>query len=66
MIAQAKRNYILMFKNNKFFSFPPLVFVVVFFVFLWRYKNTREAFGDPEKAVETLRYELERGKKIYW
>ena len=54
MIAQAKRNYILMFKNNKFFSFPPLVFVVVFFVFLWRYKNTREAFGDPEKAVETL------------
>ena len=37
MMAQAKRVYILIFKNNKFFF---LFFVAVFFVFLWRLKLT--------------------------
>ena len=54
MLAHAKRVYILIFKNNKFFSFFPFFRRGVFRVPMEIRINTRETLGDPDKAVETL------------
>ena len=51
-MAQAKRVYILIFKNNKFFF--PFFRRGVLRVPMEIKINTRETLGDPEKAVETL------------
>ena len=59
MIARAKRIYILIIKVNKLFSsFSSRCFLKeienMYSVFLSSYRNTRESFGELEKAVETL------------
>ena len=58
MMARAKRIYILIVKVNKLFSFfSSRRFLKelenMFFVFLLRYRNSRESLGELEKAVET-------------
>ena len=59
MIARAKRIYIVIIKVNKLFpSFSSRCFLKeienMYSVFLSSYTNTRESFGEFEKAVETL------------
>ena len=60
LMARAKKIYILIIKvNKKLFSFfSSWCFLKeienVYFVFLSSYTNTRETFGELEKAVETL------------
>ena len=58
MMVQAKRIYILMIKVNKLFSFSlqnfPKEIENMFSVFLLSSINTRNSFGELEKAVETL------------
>ena len=59
MMARAKRIYTLIIKVNNLFSFFSWRCFLkeiedMFFVFLSRYRNTRESFGELEKAVETL------------
>ena len=63
MMTKAKRIYILMIKVNKLFSFfSSLCFLKeienMLSVFLSRYRNSSESFGELEKAVETLAYGL--------
>ena len=58
-MARAKRNYILIIKVNKLFSFfSSRCFLKeienMYSVFLSSYTNTRESLGELEKAVETL------------
>ena len=57
--VRAKRNYILIIKVNKVFSFfSSWCFLKeienMYSVFLSSYTNTRESLGELEKVVETL------------
>ena len=59
-MARAKRNYILIIKVNKLFSFLlSLCFLKeienVYSVFLLSYRDTRESLGDLKKAVDAAR-----------
>ena len=60
-MTRARRIYILIINVNKLFSFfSSCCFLKeienMFSVFLSSYRNTRESFGELEKAVETLAY----------
>ena len=59
MMAWAKRNYILMIKVKKLFSFFSLQCFLkelenMFPEFHSSYRNTRESLGELEKAVEAF------------
>ena len=59
VMVRAKIIYILIIKVNKLFSFfSPQCFLKeienTYSVFLSSYTNTRQSFGELEKAVETL------------
>ena len=73
-MARAKGAYILMIKVNKLIFILALRYFVkeietMFSVFLSSYRNTRESFGELEKAVETLAcgscsYSISRSPKL--
>ena len=58
MMAQAKRNYILMIKVRKLFPFIHQCFLKeienMLSMFLLRYRDTHESLGNLEKALETI------------